>query len=333
MRSGRNLIALSLVICFATFADAQESLVKDLAQIQSKMVKVYGAGKIGGLESYQSGFFISDLGLLLTSWSTVLDVEEARIVTYDGKVRAGTLVGLDHVTELAVLKIDAEGYPFFDLRKPQEAEVGELVFGLSNLFGIAAGREPCSVQRGNIMAKSTLSAHRGRMATPYQGAILVTDVITNNPGAMGGALINVRGELVGIIGKELRDDATGNWINFAIPASVVSRTVQAILEGKPPASDPSESKRVANPHTLHDLGIAMIPNVVSKTPAYVDSVRPQSLAAVAGLQPNDLILTVNDKRVDSRKGLDILLATFDRADPIHLLVQRGNDLITLDIHP
>ncbi|MFN9915897.1 MAG: serine protease, partial [Pirellulaceae bacterium] len=109
---------------------------------------------------------------------------------------------------------------------------GSRVFGLSNLFGIAAGDEALSIQRGVIMAVAPLSATRGRMKTLYQGEVLILDVMTNNPGATGGAVVDADGRLLGMLGKELRDDQTNIRLNYAIPVDVIATSVKRILEGK-----------------------------------------------------------------------------------------------------
>ncbi len=299
---------------------------------QMKLVKIYGAGGLKGLESYQSGFFISDQGHVLTSWSTVLDIDKIRIVTHDGKKWEGELIGSDPVTELAIVKIEGDGFPFFRLNPNQKAEVGDRIFGLSNLFGIAAGEELQSIQRGVIMASTTLASRRGRMKTPYQGPIYVIDAMTNNPGATGGALITLRGELLGILGKELRDEGSGIWLNYAIPVDVVAESSRNILEGKT-IKKPAEVVVAKRPHRLIDLGLTLVPNVLPKTPAYVDQVAIDSIAARSGLKPNDLVIAINGQRVDSRKALEELISTIDRADPVALLIQRGNELVSIEIRP
>src|SRR5207302_147534 len=76
------------------------------------------------------------------------------------------------------------------------AEAGNRVLAFSNLFGVATGDEPSSVQHGIIAVKTRLDARRGTFETPYHGAVYVLDAMTNNPGAAGGALTNVHGELL-----------------------------------------------------------------------------------------------------------------------------------------
>jgi S1-C subfamily serine protease len=313
---------------------SSDPLVLLAQRLQSKLVKIYGAGGPKGLESYQSGFIVSDDGHVVTSWSTVLDVNSIRVVTHDGRKDDAEIVGMDPETEIAVIKMTRAESSFFSLSDIDEPIVGNRVLGLSNLFGIATGDEAMSIQRGVIMAVSPLSARRGRLKTLYQGRVLVLDVMTNNPGATGGAVVNFEGNLVGMLGKELRDDQTNIWLNYAIPADVVSSSVRRILEGKTTSAARSQQLKIApKPHRLPNLGIVMIPDVLPKTPAYVDQVIPKSIADRGGLLANDLVLLINDIRIESRRSLEETLATIDVADSFTLLVQRGQELVRLDIRP
>lgn len=303
-----------------------------VVQSERSIVKLYGAGGARGLESYQTGIVIGDGTLILTSWSTVLDVDKVRVVTFDGRRLDAEVVGVDPQCELALLRIPDAGLPGLALDPELVPRVGQRVFALSNLFGIAAGNESCSAQKGVVMAIAPLTKRKGSLKTLYQGRVVVVDVMTNNPGAAGGGLIDLSGRLVGVIGKELRDEQAGIWINYALPVDVVKGSVDRILSGQTSASS-TAATTVAEPHQLSDLGLALIPDVLPKTPAFVDWVRENSIAARAGLQPNDLILLVNDIRVDSRKGLERILSTINRADSFQILVQRGQELIRIQVRP
>ncbi len=299
---------------------------------QEKVVKLYGAGGVRGLESYQSGIIIDNSGHIVTSWSTVLDVNKVRVVTFDGRRLDATVVGMDPQNELAVLKVEDAGLVGFDLATASAATTGQRVFAISNLFGIAAGNESCSAQKGVIMATTPLTTRRGKIKSLYQGRVYVLDVMTNNPGASGGALVDLKGRLVGIIGKEIRDEQAGIWLNYALPMDVVKASVERILSGKTSVQE-SSLKAVAQPHRPSDIGITLIPDVLAKTPPFVDQVREGSAALRCGLQTNDLILLLNDQRVDSRKSLERMLSTINRADSFYLLVQRGQELIRIHVRP
>jgi serine protease Do len=156
--------------------------------------------------------------------------------------------------------------------------------------------------------------------------------MTNNPGAAGGVLTDRQGRLAGVIGKELRNSLDNSWLNFAIPVSALSQSVQDMLAGRnPPRRTDESAKKPANPHTLTALGIVLVPDVLAKTPPYVDRLRPHTSAAMAGLQPDDLILFVNERMVSSCKELVEELAYIDRLDPVQLTVQRGQELVTVEL--
>ena len=321
---------------FATDFDRDANVVINnetlIATSQEKVVKLYGAGGARGLESYQSGIIIGNSGHILTSWSTVLDVAKVRVVTFDGRRLDATMVGMDPQNELALLKLEDAGLVGFDLAKAAQASTGQRVFAISNLFGIAAGNESCSAQKGVIMASTPLTSRRGKTKSLYQGRVYVLDAMTNNPGASGGALIDLKGQLVGILGKEIRDEQAGIWLNYALPIDVVKSTVDRILSGTT-SVQASSLKAVTLPHRISDLGITLIPDVLSKTPPFIDQVREGSIAQRCGMQTNDLILLLNDQRADSRKSLEKMLATINRADSFYVLVQRGQELIRIHVRP
>lgn len=302
------------------------------ASVQEKVVKLFGAGGARGLESYQTGILVGEQGHILTSWSTVLDVATVRVVTFDGRRLDATIVGVDPANEIALLQVTNAGLVGFDLNADHPIYAGQRVFAVSNLFGIATGSEFCSIQRGVVMAIAPLTQKRGRTKAIYQGKVLILDAMTNNPGAAGGALINIQGQLVGLLGKEVRDEQAGIWVNYALPVDVVKNSMDRILEGNT-STDDNFAKPVENPHSLATLGLTLIPDVLPKTPPYIDEVRGGSIASIAGLQANDLIIMLNQQRIDSRRTLEKNLAAINRADSFELLVQRGQELVKVQIKP
>ena len=81
-----------------------------------------------------------------------------------------------------MLKIEAAGLPHFDLAKAVPLSAGTRILALSNLFNVAMGDEPASVQSGTVSVLTRLEGRRGVFETPYHGPIYVIDVATNNPG-------------------------------------------------------------------------------------------------------------------------------------------------------
>ena len=130
------------------------------------------------------------------------------------------------------------------MAKAAKAEAGTGILAFSNLFGVASGNEPASVQRGTISVVTRLDARRGVADTPYRGPVYVLDVTTNNPGAAGGALVTRRGELLGLLGKELRNALNNTWLNYAIPIEELRGSVEEIRSGKFVARrDPEAAKK------------------------------------------------------------------------------------------
>lgn len=335
----RRLLAGCLMVAWSTAAGslyafdlAADRLQQVALRSELKTVKLFGAGGMG-LESYQSGFFVSAEGHILTVWSTVLDVSDVIAVTSDGRRLQAQVVGVDPNLELAVLKTDQPPPDYFSLATTRDAIAGDRVLAISNLFGIAAGNEMSSVQKGVVMTVTELRARRGNFQTVYQGPALIIDAMTNNPGAAGGALIDLEGKLLGILGKELRDTNANIWINYALPVSQFKTSVDNILEGKAIFRAALSRKPADRPASLADLGIVLVPNVLNRTPAYVDLVAPNSPAAAAGLMPDDLILFLDSQRIGSQSSLIDELKYIDRGDAVVLLVQRDSALLEVILNP
>ena len=164
MRYSKLLTAVCLSVCgclLPAFELHAQSLPRTIRTVQQKMVKIYGAGGIRGLEAYQSGFLISPTGHVLTSYSYVLDAQTVTVTLDDGRKFEAALLGADPRLEVAVLKIDAADLPCFDFKDAATGEEGTRVLAFSNLFGVATGDEPVSVLHGAISAVSSLEARRG----------------------------------------------------------------------------------------------------------------------------------------------------------------------------
>jgi serine protease Do len=303
--------------------------------VQPKLVKVYGAGGLRGLEAYQSGFLISPNGIVLTVWSYVLDADPVLVVMHDGLRLEAELLGADPAREIAVLKIDAQDAEAFSLAEAVEPAVGGTILAFSNLFGVATGNEPMSVQQGCVSATTLLSTRQGAMDSLYQGRVIVIDAMTNNPGAPGGALTDAHGRLMGVLGKELRESRTGTWLNYAIPIAELAESIAAIERGATPPvatwADPGSLPKQA--WSIEVLGLRLIPDVLPVTPPFVESTVPGSAAETAGLRSDDLITFVNDRLVRSQKDLSVQLARCPQHEPLELVVQRKNRLVRLKVEP
>ena len=341
----RRVIGIVLIVALAFGIQSSSILAQETAQqnaalsgfqkvvvqTQPAMVKIVGSGGFQGLEPYQSGFLISGEGHILTVWSYVLDSDTVTATLNDGQKFDAKLIGYDPRLEIAILKVDAKGSANFKLDEAVPAPAGSRVLAFSNLYGVATGNEPASVQHGIVSAMTELSARRGAFASMYQGKVYVLDAVTNNPGAAGGAITDRKGRLVGLIGKELRDAQTGSWLNFAIPIDELSSSVNQILDGKMVVEPPESQRKPSEPMTIDLIGIVMVPNVVSRTPPFVDRVVQDSVADIAGIRPDDLIIEVNGRMTPSSKSVNEQLSYIDRDAGMKLTIQRDREFIAVDI--
>lgn len=302
------------------------------------VVKVYGSGRLAGLHGYQSGFFISPRGDILTAWSPVLEGDLMTIVTASGARHTARCDRAAIEASLAVLTLeptpatDVE-FPHFRIDTAHEAVLGAPVFALSNVFNIAEGSEAVTVQSGHVAATTALLMRRGAFESPYRGAVYLLDFTTNNPGAAGGALVDrASGVLLGILGKELRDAATHTWINYAIPTRDIEHaltTAVAPTDVLLPASDervilPSDAERLLKP-----WGIALVPEVAPRTPPFIDAVRVGSEAESAGLRSDDLIVRIDGTLTPSLTAIHRAIVTAPRRDRVVFTVERDGTLLDI----
>ena len=297
-----------------------------------RTVKLYGAGGIPGLESYQTGILVSPTGHIVTALSTVLDAEAIDCVLDDGRRYPAQLLGADLRRELAVLVIDGKSLPCFRLstRTPRAA-IGTRVLALSNLFGVAVGDERVSLQHGVIAACVPLRARRGPHESAYRGDAYILDCTTNNPGSPGGCLVDWNGQFLGMLGKELRAEPSGIWLSYALPADEVAKGYEQILAGKPSiVSDQPNDGRGYDPHLI---GLELVPDLLDQTPPFIEAIRPNTQAATAALQADDLIVALGSRTITSQRGLRQELARLLPGDSVQLSLIRDGEIIICDLGP
>jgi serine protease Do len=317
----------------ARASDGAASFSQVARQVQPKIVKIYGAGGIKGLEHYQSGILISGKGHVLTVSSYVLDSDEVTVVLDDGRHFTAEQVAADPLTEIAVLKFDpgSDDVPHFDLSTAVTADSGARVLAFSNLFGIAAGEEPASILHGVVSAVAPLEARRGSFTTNFHGNVYVVDASANNPGAAGGALTDSQGRLLGMLGKELRSSLTDTWLNYALPVAAFAPTVEDILAGRFTPAKLKEVDRPTNPLSLAALGIVLVPDVVTRTPPYIDRIVANSPAAAAGLHPDDLLVMIDSQVASSCRQAVQSIERLERDATVRIGVLRGEQFLEVTL--
>lgn len=336
---------VALLGAFAAIAFAQQPFTPVAAEVNKKLVKLFGAGGFKGLPSYGTGILVSDKGHILTCNNHILSTTDLRVHLYDGRFYQARVVAREPELDLALARIESEVdfLPHFDIEKAAAqpiAEAGTWIMALSNQFNIAVRDEPMSVQRGVIAAYAELRGRRGIFEAPFSGEVYFTDTIANNPGAAGGAIVNRKGELLGVIGRELKNTLSDTWINYAVPVQakveilrdekVVKVDVVTFVKESIAGTYKQGEKRVrADRGGFH--GIVLVPNAVGVTPPYVEEVLPDSPAAKSGLRPDDLIVYMDGELVPSIKIFRDIMKQVGPGTEVKLDVQRANKLVSVKV--
>jgi S1-C subfamily serine protease len=343
-----TVVSLTLAALMTAAGRAEESFAQVSGKVNPKLVKLFGAGGFKGLASYGSGVVVSPDGYILTVNSHILDTQDLRVHLGDGTPYHAKIVAIEPELDVALVKIGdnknkIEDLPYFDVmaaakRAPVEPGTGVLAF--SNQFQIATRDEPMSIQRGVVASYSKLYGRIGIFEATYKGDVYVIDAITNNPGAAGGALTTRKGELLALIGKELRNELTNTWINYAIPLNARITVTQA--DGKPATVsilDILEKKEKYKPLLLPKknegpgvyTGIILVADPVERTPPFVEDVVPGSPADKAKLQPDDLIVYVDGVLVGDIHTYHDVLSRYHPNQTVKLEIQRDRKLQTIEL--
>jgi serine protease Do len=334
-------------LLLAGVAFAQDPFAATVAKVNQRMVKLFGSGGFKGVASYGTGIVVSPRGHVLTVAAPMLDSQNVRVHLADGRRFDNVkVIAQEPLLDLALLKIpldEKEQLPYFDVSeaaKRQPGQVGDFVLAFSNQFQIATRDEPMTVQRGVVAAYSRLQGRRGVHEAPYTGDVYVVDMICNNPGAAGGALVTRKGELLGIVGKELKNNLTDTWINYAVPvqgrvevqekeAKKTISLVDFVTKGMKGEWKQAEPVVVKGARSFH--GMVLVPDVVDRTKTDVDKVMAGSPAAKAGVHPDDLVVYINGEQVGYIKVFNEIMSKLGPGSRITVEVRRGDKLKTIEM--
>lgn len=307
-----------------------------IANQQSVIVKLFGAG-VGSLDSYGTGLLVSKEGHVLTVWNHLVSTGYLTAVTLDGKKFPVETLGTSSEYDVALLKLKTqpgESFPFVDLAQAVDPAPGSSILAFSNMFKVAAGNEPVTVVHGVIAAKIPLEATQGRWKFPVRSPVWLIDAITNNSGSAGGLLTDLEGRPVGLIGREIRHAASRQWVNYAVPLTTLKPVVETLLAGKKVDTKPKDGDSTA---MLSDqdltvrYGLTLLPNVVERTPAYVDAVEPGSQAESGGFRRGDLIVLLGDTVVTGVSDVQRRMAEFRQGEKMVFTVNRDQELVTVEL--
>jgi len=266
------------------------------------------------VRSMGSGFIINPAGYIVTNNHVVEGATDIRVKIDDGREMAGTVVGRDPKTDLALLKVEATGLPVIPLGDSTQLQVGEPVMAIGNPFGLER-----TVTTGIVSATGRVIGQG-----PYDDFIQTDASI--NPGNSGGPLINGRGQAVGINAAIFSQSGGSVGIGFAIPVNQAKSVVtQLVASGKV---------------TRGWLGVTIQPltaelakgfNVTEGTGALVAGVQDGSPAARAGVKAGDIITHYDGQKVATSADLPKLVAATAVGRQVPVTVVREGKKVALNV--
>lgn len=260
--------------------------------------------------SLGSGVIVRGNGVVITNNHVVGEADEITVILNDRREFEAKVVGKDPRSDLAVLQLQNLGDPLpaLDLGDSDELEVGDMVLAIGNPFGVGQ-----TVTSGIIsaLARTTVGITDFRSFIQTDAAV--------NPGNSGGALITSDGRLVGINTAIYSRDGGSNGIGFAIPSNMVKTVVTSILkDGKAVRAWLGASGKTITADLAKSLSLPRPMGVL------IERVTAASPAARGGLQPGDIVRSVNGREVQDLEELRYMIATLPVGGTAQLGLQRDN---------
>ncbi|PKH25866.1 outer membrane-stress sensor serine endopeptidase DegS [Enterobacterales bacterium CwR94] len=282
------------------------------------VVNVYNRSANAQTNTLASGVIMNDRGYILTNQHVINDAEQIIVALQDGRIFEAMIVGSDSLTDLAVLKITATNLPVIPINPKRIAHVGDVVMAVGNPYNI-----------GQTVTQGIISA-TGRVGLSPSGRqnFLQTDASINH-GNSGGALINSLGELMGINTlsfNKSNDGETPEGIGFAIPTALAVKIMDKLIrDGRVIRGYFGITGREIP--QLHGAGS----NVDRLQGIVISEVTAGGPAAKAGIQVNDVIVTVNGKPAISAKETMDQVAEIRPGSVIDVVVMRNDQRLTLPV--
>lgn len=268
--------------------------------------------------SFGSGVIISEDGYIVTNNHVIDRMDEIEVVLNDKRSFSAKVIGTDPKTDLALLKIDADDLSYLSYGNSDYLRLGQWVLAVGNPYNLTS-----TVTAGIVSAKA-----RNINILPEQFAIesfIQTDAAVN-PGNSGGALVNNKGELVGINTAIASRTGSYSGNSFAIPVSIVTKVVGDLLEY-------GVVQRAILGVTIQDVTqeLANEHNIKSLEGVYINSLREDGAAKEAGMKTGDIILSVNNIPVNNVSELQEQINKYRPNDEVHVIVKRDNKEKPFDV--
>jgi serine protease Do len=231
-----------------------------------------------------------------------------------GRIVGAQIVAVDHETDIAVIKVEATGLPALPFGDSDTLRPGQLVLAFGSPLGLES-----SVTMGVVSAVA-------RQLTPEDPMIYVQTDAPINPGNSGGALVDVDGRLVGVNTLIYSQSGGNEGIGFAAPSNIVRNVFRQIRTyGRVRRGEIGAFAQTVTPVLAEGLGLAGDVGVI------LGDVAPGSPAAKAGLQPGDVVLSLNGKPMENGRQFRINVYTHGVGEQVAIQIRRGERTLTMKV--
>lgn len=254
-----------------------------------------------------SGVLVSEDGYILTNHHVISQARNIQVGLWDGRFAAAVVVGSDPETDLAVLKIDIDGLPAAPLAPEAPLRVGDVVLAIGNALGLSH-----TVTMGIISATG-----RNDLRSVLYEDFIQTDAAIN-AGNSGGALVNARGEVIGISTRNLGSATGAQNIGFAIPIGLASSVMDQIIEY-------GSVRRAWLGANFSDLPLSTLADgSAARIGIQVGEVASGGPAWLAGIREGDVLVSLNGQPIDDARAFLFQIAQYEPGTQIELDVRREN---------
>ena len=266
-----------------------------------------------------SGFIISSDGYIVTNYHVVKGATSVKVTLYSGDTYDATVIGGDSDYDVAVIKINAGGLPAVKLGNSADVNVGDTVLAIGNplgelTFSMSQGIVSCCDRAINVDG------------TPFN---MIQVDASINPGNSGGPLVNLYGEVVGIVSAKYSSysNTTVEGLGFAIPISDVRAIITDIIEN---GQVTGKAYLAIKAGTMTEQMAAQYDIDITEG-VFVYSTESGGAGEKAGLQLGDVITKLNDTAITSMTDLTMAKKSYKAGDTVTLTVYRSGEYITLDL--
>jgi serine protease Do len=268
--------------------------------------------------AFGSGVIISPDGYIVTNNHVVEGADRITVTLNNKDEREATIVGTDPTTDLALIKIDEDNLVYLNYGNSDNVKVGEWVLAVGNPFNLTS-----TVTAGIVSAKARNINILG--AASAIESFIQTDAVVNR-GNSGGALVNTRGELIGINAAIASHTGVYEGYSFAIPVNIVSKVVGDLMKyGEIQRAYIGVQIRDIDADFAEELGLDHAKGV------YVAGVVEKGGAEEAGLKEGDVILAINGKETNTLSALMGTIAQHSPGEVVHIDVNRKNKMMQFDV--